>query len=119
MLRNHRKHFVVSQDNLPHFFGGCFAVFERECCWHGRANPKVAFFQVRKELAAQSRCYQQEGSNRKGELNSYYESAVIQRKTQRRIVDTVQETDDDRFGLFQALREQNGSNYGRDSECRN
>src|ERR1035438_10826263 len=96
MLRHHRKNFGVSQENLAHFSRGRLTVFERERGRHGSTNPKVSFFQVRKKLAAQSRRYQQEGTNRKGELNSHYESAVGQRKTQRRIVDTVQEADNDR-----------------------
>ena len=116
MLRNHRNDFGVSQENLAHFSRGRLAVFERERGRHGSANPKIAFFQVRKKLAAQSRRYQQEGSNRKGELDSHHESAVSQRKTQRRIVKTVQQADDDRFGFLQVLREQHGSEHGRDGE---
>ena len=47
-----------------------------------------------------------------------HESAVIQRKTQRRIVNTVQQADDDRFGFLHVLGEQQGSEHGRDGERR-
>ena len=41
---------------------------------------------------------------------------MIQRKTQRRIVDTVQHADDDRFGFLHVLGEQQGGEHGRDGE---
>ena len=56
------------------------------------------------------------GPSEKGELNSDHESTVIQRKTQRRIVETVQQADDDRFGFLHVLRKQHGGEHGRDRE---
>ena len=117
MLGNHRKDFGVSQENLAHFSRGRLAVFERERDGHGSADPKVAFFQMRKKLAAESRCDQEECSQRKGQFNSYHEDAVFQGKTQSRIVDTVQQADDDCFGFLHVLGEQQGSDHGRDGEC--
>ena len=64
MLGNHGEDFVVSQKNMAHFSGGRFAVLERERDGHGSPDPKVAFFQVRKKLAAEPRCDQEEGSQR-------------------------------------------------------
>ena len=69
---------------------------------------------MRKKLAAESRCDQEECSQRKGQFNSYHEDAVFQGKTQSRIVDTVQQADDERFRFLHVLGEQQGSNHGRD-----
>ena len=71
---------------------------------------------MRKKLAAQPRCDQEERSKRKGQFDPDYESAVIQGETQSRIVEAVQHADDDRFGFFHALREQERSEHGRDRE---
>ena len=49
-------------------------------------------------------------------LDPYHERAVIQGKTQGRIVNTVQQADDERFGFLHVLGEQEGSDYGRDGE---
>ena len=106
----------MSQENLAHFSRGRLAVFERKRGRHRSANPKVAFLQVRKKLAAQPRRYQEEGSKRKGKFESYHENAVTQGKTQRGIIGSVQKAHDQRFSFLYALRKQDGSEHGRDRE---
>src|ERR1700683_1722835 len=54
MLRNHRDHFGVPQENFPHFSRGRFAVFQRKRGRHGSSNPKITFFQMRKKFTAES-----------------------------------------------------------------
>ena len=117
MLRNDRDDFGMSQENLPHFSRRRFAVFERERGHgHGGANPEVAFFQMRKKLAAQPRTQKKAAKPRNDNADSDDQSAVRQRKTQRRIVEPVQCADDDRFGFFHVLRQQQRSDHRRDGE---
>ena len=78
MLRNHRHDFGMSQENLAHFCRGRLAVLERERGRHGSTNPKIAFFQMRKEFAAEPRRDEQQGSERKSKFESYHEKAMIQ-----------------------------------------
>ena len=91
MLRNHRQDFGMPQKNLAHLSRGRLAILQRKRDRHGSANPEVAFFQVGKKFAAQSRGDQEESSQRERQFDSDHESAVGQRKTQGRIVETVQQ----------------------------
>src|SRR5580704_15106487 len=118
MLRNHGNDLWVPQENFTHFSRGCLAVFERERGRHGSTNPKVAFFQMWKKFAAKSRCYEHQGSDRKGNFDSDYESTVSERESQRGTVNPVQHSNDYRVRFLEVSREQHGSNYGRDGESR-
>ena len=110
MLGNHRNDFRMSQENLAHFSRCHLTILQRERNRHGSTNPKVAFFQMRKKLAAESQS-QKCGHGKKGDADADRERTVIQRESQRGIVKTVQHADDNRFGFLHVLREKYGSEH--------